>query len=307
MNMLVLMFILNMDFFHGFQTHHLLPGTYSIFPIEVGDIYFYLKSDNTSGLTFTIRDQHIHSDPIIPENNKFYKIVGEEISFFSENYEFDINFLMTPRDHCSEYGFFITLDEYIQFSFNLTNIFNNACVFLHQPSRTFQIRINCLSGDSSARCLLYSNETLFHEDFPISIIANKSEHFSISDGFILKTSSSFGLSLNSTLHFIQGNPQSKNFSKCNINPIIRANADGIFQNNITTVCKCIDEEESIVIALVLISVLIFTFVIGFIAFRISRSNRETYKSDREEPSQKIDKYSSSVGLDPNPLISDYEV
>ncbi|OHS99379.1 hypothetical protein TRFO_34144 [Tritrichomonas foetus] len=240
--------------------------------------HHYEQHSNISIIVFSGETQ---SEKFYPESNRFYQFKGNKIEVHSELGRASYQILIADEKSCDDYVIALTLTNYINTSYLSYNQSRKVCYLFYEPDCDYRVNLDCFSNNRDTDCYIYSHEALFSGFAPVSCRSNSTCEATLSDGFLATVvGPNEGLAvLDSSTKVLAVKGQNTALS-CDSYSVDYFDVFGIHELSVTSSSvRCQPAEESVLIAIVLVVVLVFVLFGGVLIYYKCRPNREAYESD----------------------------
>lgn len=246
-------------------------------------LFFFVTEVSTSAQCTVIGDG-VASQPFYPNISYTYQVIGSMMNCSSGSGPLSMGVLSIPADTCDK-TIHLRSDNYINFELEVPNSTDSVCLFHFQPQNAYRTTINCTGLDRSDTCSFHKQIDLQMQRDPFPHHINATIEESIEDGFLLKivpNAEEHGLSASTKVVLIKGNGK---YPNCAARPVgilsVNGFEPGILPDEV--IVECEGPEETVIVAIILVIVLVTAMVAILVIYRGCRPNRKAYRSDDSEP------------------------
>lgn len=286
----------------GFYDQDIIEGQTISYDLNNQSFFFRFFKNynaNTENISIFVQKDNKTSSAFTPKNNIFYQLRGDTVFIHSYDVSSHFNYIITEEKACENYAFALSLTDFINTSLVIVNETRKVCYIFFEPNCDYRVDIECNSNNRNALCQIHSAESLFDDTAAISCASNNSCDNTLEDGFLITVQgqSDDVTMLDTSIRVIS--VKGKNSAvKCESYAIDYFDIDGIHSINKSISSTCEPAKESVVIAIVLVTVLLIILIGGVLIYYKCRPNRDAYESDegaRRKPFSKSYRRNSEAG------------
>ena len=262
---------------YGFSTNLLTLNNFLSFDLDENQYFFQIPSTTTNDLYINLTNEFQTITYTSIKGNRYYEIKGSKILFFTLKNSYQIDFLVLPKNTCSNIKISIRLDSYMYLDSFLNEENSSLCTFYYRPKRDYRVFTDCISTNRDSQCSLLSDSILTGSN-PVVCLSNTTCDDTFSNGFLLKSLpyQNSKIQTKTKISVIKG---ANHGTYCEFHYVYLINISGIYHNinnnlNISKICK--PQEESVQVALLLISLLLVLIITGALIYYQCKPNREVY-------------------------------
>ena len=248
---------------------------------------FFLKyvknmNDHDLNLSVQVANSTAKSKKFYPEPNKFYQFHGIQVIVKSEKGTIPIHLLLVDEKSCHNHVVAISLMSYIDISNIYINETDQFCYLFYEPNCDYRVSLDCLSDNRDTLCKIHSKDSLMGDSPAVSCLSNSTCESTVEDGFLVTVQ---GRDHDEEETYIETSTKilavkgQNSATKCESYAVDYFDMNGIHSVDIPVSFICQPAEESVMIAVVLICVLVILLIGGVLIYYKCRPNREAYESD----------------------------
>ncbi|KAK8887196.1 hypothetical protein M9Y10_038234 [Tritrichomonas musculus] len=286
--------------FYVGEIHENKTSTYELNAQILFFRYFGHEFQKPPNISVSVEQNNITSDIFFPTSNRFYQLKGDKINIHSFEGKSRYQLIIAESKSCDDYVFAFSLTNYINTTITVHNQSRKLCYIFYEPDCDYRINFDCLSNNRNTLCQIYSKNTLITDLAPVTCQSNSTCEETLEDGFLATVQGqNDGVSVIETSLKVLAVKGKNSALKCEAYEVDYIDIYGIHSINKTiNNFLCEPAKESVIIAVVLVTVLLFILISGVLVYYKCRPNRDAYESDeaaRRKPFSRNYRRNSEVG------------